>query len=98
MSLCIDIDKVREVLLEDGWHTVVWDDKGISTFDLDSYEYIDGDDETRMGGGDYESCGIPALGFMFRKKVATSTNGNDVMDSAWIKGPVSSIKAVKEIF
>ncbi len=35
MSLAIDTDKITEVMLPDGWHTVA---KG--SFSLDAYEYI----------------------------------------------------------
>lgn len=38
MSLMIDVDRVRAVLLIDGWHEVEMVDER-STFDLDAYEY-----------------------------------------------------------
>lgn len=57
MSLYIDVDKVTEVLLADGWHAV---EDG--SFDLDSYEYHHGD-HMLHGGGNYGVC---ATGFTFR--------------------------------
>ncbi len=93
LSLAIEIDQVRAVLLDAGWHTVYWKD-GVSTFDLDSYEYLHGENEVRMGGGDYESCGIPALGFAF---LSCSVQGAGLAKDEpgdWIYGPITSIKAV----
>lgn len=40
MSLTIDIDKVCDVLLADGWHHVVFE-KDKSTFAIDAYEFIE---------------------------------------------------------
>ncbi len=41
MSLAVNVDRVFSVLLGDGkWHAVDFDDQGVSSFDLDSYEYI----------------------------------------------------------
>jgi hypothetical protein len=41
MSLAIDVDKVRRVLLADGkWYNVALDSKGKSSFTLDAYEFI----------------------------------------------------------
>lgn len=39
MSLAIDLDEVREVLLQDGWHKVALL-FGRSTFSIDAYEFI----------------------------------------------------------
>lgn len=39
MSLLIDTDKIHEVLLSDGWHPVDIGEDGLSTFDLDAYEF-----------------------------------------------------------
>jgi hypothetical protein len=65
MSLAINIDHVVSVLLGDGdWHDVL-QEKGVSTFDTDSYEYVrgslkGGDFELIVGGGSV--AGIPATG------------------------------------
>lgn len=56
MSLYIDVNKVEQVLLADGWHVVV--DK---SFAMDSYEYHY-EDFTTLGGG---QSGICATGFEF---------------------------------
>jgi hypothetical protein len=40
MSLAIDVDKVSNVLLADGWHTVKFGADGKSTFKFDDYVYI----------------------------------------------------------
>lgn len=59
MSLAIDVDRVAEVLLADGWHEVETY-KGrpdVSTFDVDSFEFLkhpdgcDGDGMDAHGGG-----------------------------------------------
>lgn len=39
MSLSIDVDRVTEVLLADGWHKVD-SHEGTSSFALDAYEFI----------------------------------------------------------
>ena len=39
MSLAINVNEVHSVLLLDGWHSVSFNKDGISSFDLDSYEY-----------------------------------------------------------
>lgn len=57
MSLNIDVDKVTEVLLADGWHTVA-----DGSFDLDSYEFHHGDHVLHGGG----RSGVCATGFTFR--------------------------------
>lgn len=57
MSLCIDIDHVSRVLLADGWHKVAE-----SSFLLDAYEYVEGDDIVHGGG----NSGICSTGFAFR--------------------------------
>lgn len=56
MSLYIDVDKVTEVLLTDGWHTVA-----DSSFNLDSSEYHYGDMLLHGGG----NSGVCATGFTF---------------------------------
>jgi hypothetical protein len=40
MSLAIDIEKVSDVLLADGWHHVVFNN-GKSTFVIDAYEFVE---------------------------------------------------------
>lgn len=71
MSLAINVCKVRDVLIGDEWHTVYWHN-GISTFELDSYEFIHQRDEDRdddffllLGGGRCE--GVPSTGFGFQE-------------------------------
>lgn len=58
MSLAIQIEKVTEVLLADGWHSV-----SSGSFDLDAYEYLD-DAVLIHGGG---ANGVCATGFSFRE-------------------------------
>ena len=49
MSLAINVDCVASVLLSNGeWIGVEFNDNGVSTFDLDSYEYIQPNDENRI--------------------------------------------------
>lgn len=94
--MAIDIDKVTAVLLADGWHDVAWRDDE-STFEIDAYEYIDGDhfrdlmqrggdgsSAVRLGGGAEEGVGVPATGFMF------ATGAGEVM-----AGPITAILAVR---
>ena len=80
MSLAIDIDSVTGVLLADGWHEVIND-----SFDLDAYEYMQGEGERRtmLFGGGHEKL-IPATGFTFQSA-----------GSEWITGPLTSILAVR---
>jgi hypothetical protein len=47
MSLRIDVDKVDQVLLSDGWHKV----DGRS-FSLDAYEFVDQNETVFTGGQD----------------------------------------------
>jgi hypothetical protein len=74
MSLAIRISTVKSVLLAGTWHDV----NGTS-FDLDSYEFMD-DDRAVHGGG---QSGVCAVGFSFR-----TTNG------ATLYGPLTAIEAV----
>ena len=76
MSLAIEIDAVTHVLLLDGWHAVEKD-----SFDLDAYEYLDGE-QVRFGGGSHST--IPSTGARWIEK-----DGNEVCCS------ISSILAVK---
>jgi hypothetical protein len=57
MSLAIDVDRVRAVLLDDGWHEV-----DSASFTLDAYEYHYRD-RMLVGGGRVE--GVPSTGFSF---------------------------------
>ena len=45
MSLAIDVDRVIQVLLADGWHEVLDD-----SFDLDAYEFIHSSRPIHKGG------------------------------------------------
>lgn len=96
MSILIDIDKVTSVLLADGWHDVAWKDDE-STFELDAYEYVDGDhyrnvqqkggdpsSAVRLAGGAEENVGVPATGFVF------ATASGEIM-----AGPITAILAVR---
>lgn len=76
MSLYINVDLVQRVLLADGWHNVEEE-----SFDLDAYEFCDGDDLTLHGGG---ASGICSTGFSF-------LTGSPL---ARISGPLDSIIAV----
>jgi hypothetical protein len=57
MSIAIDVNRVTEVLLADGWHSVAG-----GSFTIDSYEYVC-EEELLLPGG-HESL-IPARGFTF---------------------------------
>ena len=59
MSLALDIDKVKAVLLADGWHAVAGE-----SFMLDSYEYTWGEEVVHGGG----NSGVCAIGFWFREE------------------------------
>lgn len=82
MSLAIDVDRVTDVLLSDGWHHV--ED---FSFSLDSYEYVWGKESTPgnvfvlHGGG---ANGITATGFSFKEKGQTYT-----------AGPLTAVQAVR---
>jgi len=58
MSLAIDTDKITEVMLPDGWHTVA---KG--SFGLDAYEFERGGKTLFRAG--QEGLVRPATGFVF---------------------------------
>jgi len=58
MSLRIDCNSVRRVLLADGWHDA-------TGFDLDAYEFMDGDGMRLHGGG---QSGVCATGFAIHSK------------------------------
>lgn len=83
MSLLIDPNAVTAVLLTNGWHEVGQRD-GVSTFNLDAYEfgYIQDDGEITIlhGGG---RSGVCAAGFQFE------TAGE------YVSGPLTAIFAVR---
>jgi hypothetical protein len=86
MALAIDVDRVSEVLLADGWHRCDTDETDVSTFSMDAYEYLwrpDPDDQwniTVMGhGNDY----MGHTGFTFTE------------DDVRVFGPLSAIQAVR---
>jgi hypothetical protein len=81
MSLAIDIDKVHEVLLDDGWHDVYWND-GVSTLYFDAYEYLWHTSHDRAQV--FQDAKLTTLGFGFQAE-----------GIGWIYGPISSIKAVR---
>ena len=65
MSLAIDVDRVAAVLLADGWHKVDFDEKGVSSFALDAYEFIREHGQGKApdllhGGGQSDVCAIGA--------------------------------------
>jgi hypothetical protein len=65
MSLAIDVHRVTQVLLADGWHKVDFDDGGNSSFTLDAYEFIQKREtgkasETLHGGGQGGVCSTGA--------------------------------------
>ena len=64
MSLAIDIEKVSDVLLADGWHHVEFA-KGKSTFVIDAYDFLEHREEGReplihVSGGTV--AGVPSTG------------------------------------
>jgi hypothetical protein len=82
MSLNIEINKVARVLLTDGkWHRIEED-----SFDLDAYEYCDGD-ELVFGGGQDKPL-VPATGATWIEDFADHTFKRRVFC------PVSAILAV----
>jgi len=89
MSLAIDMDSVKEVLLPDGkWHQITDD-----SFEIDTYQYLrakkaqpGGDDaKVRLGGGQEEvlsACGA--------RWIETNSNGK----KRRVFCPITSIQAV----
>ena len=61
MSLAIDTSKVVEVLLVDGWHTVL-----NQSFTLDAFEFVRSD-------GNIVYAGLGGQGFQFEEFVETNT-------------------------
>jgi hypothetical protein len=86
MSLAIDVDHVREVLLSDGeWHRVA-----DGSFELDSYEYVRAADgpkaAPRLGGGQEKL--VPATGARWTEREDTSGNQREMFC------PLTAIQAV----
>jgi hypothetical protein len=69
MSLRIDIDYVKSVLLADGWHPVYKE-----SFDIDSYEFIQEANSRPMliHSGEHSTC---AAGFSFMEDEDTVISG-----------------------
>jgi len=81
MSLAIDINKISDVLLVDGWHDIKE-----GSFSIDSYEYLffyKGDDATIVHEGG--QSGVCESGFVFTDR------GTDNC----VAGPLTSILAIK---
>jgi hypothetical protein len=98
MSLAIDVDKVRAVLVGGTWYRVASSrkDRKKSTFSMDSYEFLwyqdhsdpDNSVVTLLGGGNERQAGVPATGFEFTVEATNASN--------WVMvGPISSIQAVR---
>ena len=89
MSLRIDTEKVKAVLLSDGeWYQC-------RSFRLDSYDFMGGDgvgsgDVDQTGGQDRPSA-ASKLGFLME-----ATIGSSLTKTRLIAGPVSSILAVEQ--
>ena len=81
MSLAIDIDKVTHVMVGDEWHQVLWWDRGISSFYIDSYEFI----EKHTHDDNLE---------VFQGKETTGF-GFETTDLEWFYGPLSQLQAVR---
>jgi hypothetical protein len=84
MSLRINSDNITQVLLADGWHRVME-----GTFDIDAYEIHDGAERGHefwilRGGIDKH---ITSSGFTFKDPDA---------DGEYIRGPLTSILAIRE--
>ena len=84
MSLEIDVDKVTDVLLADGWHKV-----GKSTFAIDAYEFIQRRGEGRdpimlVSGGSVQ--GVPSTGATWL----------DAKTKSYVSCPLTSILAVMQ--
>jgi len=86
MSLAIDVDKIKGVLLSDGWHEV-----SKKSFTMDAYEFLWFQKGKDFGGKEIEprilhgggSCGVCAAGFCFSS------------EKKLIFGPLTSILAVR---
>lgn len=82
MSLEIQIGQIRAVLIADGWHEIV-----PGSFDLDSYEFLDGADLVHGGG----ASGVCSTGFSYVAQSPSGTPG-----TSRICGPLTAILAVAE--
>lgn len=84
VSLAIDVDAITEVLLQDGWHSVL-----NASFTLDAYEFVQntataaGESSLVLHGGG--EAGVCSTGFSFE-----SNDGH-------IAGPLTAIQAVKSL-
>lgn len=76
MSLAIQLHDVTAVLLRDGWHQVV-----DQSFDVDDYEFLDGE-TLRVGGGQVE--GVSPTGAAWKER-----------DGSWFACPLPRILAVR---
>lgn len=86
MSLLIDMDRVTEVLLADGWHEVARYKNGVSSFDGDAYEYKWSSNGRDMYVTFGEGSGVTYEGFSFQ----------DAKTGDRIAGPFTSVLAVRE--
>jgi hypothetical protein len=86
MSLAINVDRVEAVLLADGWHEVSLNDKSVSSFTLDAYDFIrpvEGKDPiVLLSGGTV--AGVPSTGASWVEK------------GVRVACPVTAVLAVKE--
>jgi hypothetical protein len=76
MSLAIEVDNVKSVLLADGWHEVA-----PNSFQIDAYEFRDGDEVLLKGGA---ANGVISTGATWK-----GTGGES------IACPLTSILAIK---
>lgn len=90
MSLHINVDKITQVLLADGWHDV-----SRGTFVIDAYEFMDAEPDSPdhdafvlLGGG--RDGLITSHGFEFVEKKHLS-EGGDVVTT----GPMTAVLAVR---
>jgi hypothetical protein len=82
MSLAINPSLIVELLLADGWHHVYG-----SSFDIDSYEYLDDDGLVLYGGG---------TGFTFIECAVVGLEDWQGEPGLKISGSLTAILAVKE--
>ncbi len=81
MSLAINVDKVDAVLIAGEWYTVEEVEKGLLSFEIDSYEFLSG------GGRLIGSMNQSPSGFMFRTIIEGVPS--------WIYGPITAIQGVR---
>lgn len=86
MSLAIEVPRVTEVLLADGWHSVF--DQSLT---FDAYEWMEG---PREDGGDAFVLwsGPPAVGFSFIEEI---NFGGVLSTTRQMYGPATAILAVR---